>query len=412
MPTLQKKALFGTLAILACLAAAWAFSPAQSSYSALQIACVLAALAVWPMMSVLHLRQEQKNADTYKQAFETDFTMLANSLDGLLKLLHEEFGQQIQNTQGELGQLQNVMGDAIGKLVTSFTNMENTTNRQHTLVTSLLNQHAVVSSASSGQANDDASQKPMSINQFMQDATSTLSMFVDNTVHTSKLGMELVGKMDDISNKVGKIQSVLTEIEAIASQTNLLALNAAIEAARAGEAGRGFAVVADEVRKLSMRSNEFSNEIRADMSDVSKSVAAAETAIQAFSSKDMNFALQSKQDVEGMMIEVSKLNDAMMSAVEELSVTSKQVEVDVHTAVTSLQFQDMASQLVTHASKRMDAIQSILDGIASIEHGHRSGSDRLGTLKTVVQEATKLVENMRHNPVKQINVDAGDIELF
>jgi methyl-accepting chemotaxis protein len=258
----------------------------------------------------------------------------------------------------------------------------------------------------SGRASADAA----SINQFLAKTTATLTVFVENVVQTGQLGQELVRKMGEISSKVEKIQGVLSEIEAIASQTNLLALNAAIEAARAGEFGRGFAVVADEVRKLSLRSNDFSSEIRTDIMDVSQSVISAEAVMKTFSEKDMQFAMQSKQDVETMMGEVGKLNNAMSGVVNDLSVTSRQVKSEVHTAITSLQFQDMASQLVSHAGRRMEALRSILEGIKRIEE--KKSANKLEHIKTVIRETSELIEKTRHNPVKQVNVDAGDVELF
>ena len=389
----------GVLLTIIAGAAVWALQ----GQAELQISVILILSIAWYLLLVKTAQQAVSRERELVLQLEDQINVLADHFDIWLRLLSGEFEDQVSNTCGELTQLQTVMGDAISKLVDSFTNMESSTSRQNELVTHLMSQHE-----NNGQSASQS--ETININEFLNETTATLTMFVENTVQTGALGRELVNKMGDIRDKVVKIQSVLSEIEAIASQTNLLALNAAIEAARAGDAGRGFAVVADEVRKLSLRSNDFSSEIRNEMMDVSQSVASAEAVMKTFSEKDMQFALESKQNVELMMGEVAKLNTAMVEVISELSMTSGQVKSEVRTAITSLQFQDMASQLITHAGLRMNALRDILKGIARIEE--QKSATKFEHVKAVMRDTSDIIERTRHNPVKQVNVDAGDVELF
>lgn len=126
---------------------------------------------------------------------------------------------------------------------------------------------------------DDAEQIADTTKNEIEQTESTLDEFVSNLqdsinlISSSAQGQqEILGRVEELVGHAEQIKSVLSIISDIADQTNLLALNAAIEAARAGEHGRGFAVVADEVRKLAERTQKSLNEIAANINLVTQSI--------------------------------------------------------------------------------------------------------------------------------------------
>ena len=363
----------------------------------------------WMIVFLLTLRRFESKVSEEWKAADSDINDLSRRTHELFTQLSAEFNEQLAVTEAEIRQTQDLLRDAIEKLLASFTGMEANTRKQQELAMELT---AIKHSEDSAHM--------VSFEQFVHETSDTLTLFVDSTIETSKSGMELVGMMDNITADVDKIVGVLGEIEAISKQTNLLALNAAIEAARAGETGRGFAVVADEVRSLSNRSNQFSSEIRTHMDSVYQSVHAAEQAINAMASRDMNFALQSKTKVQETMGEIQELNNKMESTVGELSGIAGEVESNVRVAVTSLQFQDLATQLLSHINTRIGNMGAMVHGIAEIPITElNTGMDtrseciqRLQRFHQAIDQASEVIRKSKHNPVSQSQMESGDIELF
>ena len=340
---------------------------------------------------------------------EAEERALLEEFRNLLSECVTQFAVQFDATRGEIARVQSLLGDAINDLTTSFHGMHAQTEEQRNLTL------AVTAGASEG----DSAAK---FDTFVRDTSDVMQRVVDSVINNSKLGMELVELTDSIAQHAKDVQGILSEIGAIAKQTNLLALNAAIEAARAGEAGRGFAVVADEVRDLSARTTQFSQQINSLMQGMQVSVKETESAIQGMASQDMTFALESKQQVEKIIRTLEEQDRHRVEALGALAGSASEVETLVGRAITAMQFQDMVSQLLGHILRRVDALSGVLDRLSSLGSTldrEAATVDARAAIVSLREEQNKIAAALKgieaqttHNPVAQKAMTDGDIELF
>lgn len=180
-----------------------------------------------------------------------------------------------------------------------------------------------------------------------------------------------IEKLGESSKQIGEIISVIDDI---ADQTNLLALNAAIEAARAGEQGRGFAVVADEVRKLAERTTEATKKIATMIKSIQKET-------------DLAVKVMQNGDVE--VTNGIELADKAGSALNEIVVSSQQVL-------------DMISHIASANEQQAATSEEITHNVTLIANNTNESTKRIHDIAVASENLTKLTEELR-NVVEKFN---------
>jgi methyl-accepting chemotaxis protein len=141
-------------------------------------------------------------------------------------------------------------------------------------------------------------------------------------------------------------------------------------------------------------------------------------------SQDMNFALEAKKKVDEAMLSVQEVNSGMGHAMSEISAIAARVEHDVNQAVTSLQFQDMVTQLLEHVKRRCEALDEVLVLLgnvsvpaAALEPGAadfsaEAAASARAAAAAVVDALDRLRQTGERNPVRQQQMSTGAVELF
>lgn len=312
-----------------------------------------------------------------------DFGIMTGSINELmdkLSVMISEIREQSEHVSGSANEISDATTSSVAALTqmqSSLDKINSESDEQHQIINNVskdidglkngaseLTDYMI--SQSSAMQENSASITEMAANiKNVAEMTKKADELITGLVRTSERGNELVGAsitaISDIQQASVEVQKIIKVIQAIASQTNLLSMNAAIEAAHAGEFGAGFAVVANEVRALAANSSKSAKDIQTHIKDmVSKIAVGVSTSQQA--GEAFKEIAESVRENQELMDQLSRaMEEQRVGADENMRVTNSVSEALEQANILS----QKQTEFAEHVKSTMDEIVSLTDSISN-----------------------------------------------
>jgi len=226
---------------------------------------------------------------------------------------------------------------------------------------------------------------------------------------------ELRRNITELKQLSGELQSMAEAVSFIAGQTNLLALNAAIEAARAGEAGRGFAVVADEVRKLSQQSDRTGKQIGQSVDAMLKTMGTTFEQAEQVSQEELKLTEEIGVSVNHVIETYRQFTAKLDAKHEQVEGVGKQILGEIEQIQVGLQFQDRVSQILGHVLLDMQKLEDTLNQALNTDDATRARAPDSGRWLADLQSTytTQEQHTLHHGaPGEAQSAASSDVTFF
>jgi len=303
-----------------------------------------------------HLSKDSDNIDlTYR--LQGANSQLLTAFNNFLNLLEDVIGQAAETSSFILKKGEGMSGST-SSLLAATEQQSYKSNEISRSVLEMSNTVEVV--AKNAQKAADTAK---TANENAQVGVKSSSQIRQNMHQLSKVIKESTEKVETLAENSNNIGSVIDVIRGIAEQTNLLALNAAIEAARAGEQGRGFAVVADEVRNLASKTQQSTEEIHSMIEELqagsNKAVESMMSSYQYVQScvDNSEETVQSLENVDSSISQINQMNDMIASATQQQSAATQQISNSVNSV------KEISDQSLKNVQGAVDSSADIMGAI-------------------------------------------------
>lgn len=238
---------------------------------------------------------------------------------------------------------------------------------------------------------------------------SDLALVVDALKAIQLSRNDLVGQIRVLTTYTAELQKMATEVDEIGFRTNMLSLNAAIEAAHAGESGKGFAVVATEVRSLSNAARDTGKQITKKVGLINEALAQIGKSNEEVAARDEQAVQASDERIRAVLARFERSTAALTAAAEQSRTESAVIKEEICESLVQLQFQDRVSQILAQVSGSMDDLSTQAGNSASTEESERLAKEHA---ERMVSTYTTEEQRLNHQGIETTAVEQSAVTFF